>query len=255
VKSVRSCAKSLIERFAGVELERLGRKSMLIADTGKPEEAWYSLRATLRWVLQRQRVNHVIDVGANTGQFGKFMRSIYSGRMSSFEPVSSAYDKLRQATRNDPSWEVYKLALGSKADIANIHVAPRSNFSSFLQTNDYCVTRFGERTVGTQEESVRVRRLDKVLEDISAQHTDERIYLKMDTQGFDIEVFRGLGEMLPRVVALQSEVSLIPIYERMPHWTECIETFEKAGFGIAGMFPVNRDQGRVVEYDCVLTRI
>jgi len=255
VKSVRSCAKYLIERIAGVELERLGRKSMLIADIAKPEEAWYSLRATLRCVLQRERVNHVIDVGANTGQFGNFMRSIYSGRLSSFEPVSSAFDKLRQATHDDPSWEAYQVALGSKAEVARIHVAPRSNFSSFLGTNDYCVARFGERAVGNTEESVRVRRLDEVLEEISAHDTDEKIFLKMDTQGFDIEVFKGLGEKLSRVVALQSEVSLIPIYEDMMHWTECIQTFEQAGFGIAGMFPVNRDQGRVVEYDCVLTRI
>jgi hypothetical protein len=56
-------------------------------------------------------------------------------------------------------------------------------------------------------------------------------------------------------VALQSEVSLIPIYESMPHRTESIAAFEQAGFGIAGMFPVNRAQGRVIEYDCVLTRI
>src|SRR5262245_45245023 len=179
VKSVRSCAKQLIERVAGIELQRLGRKSLLIADAAKPEEAWYSLRATLRWILQRQRVNHVVDVGANTGQFGKFMRSIYSGRMSSFEPVSSAFDKLQRATRSDPSWEAYPVALGSSEHIANIRVAARSNFSSFLQTNDYCKTRFGDGTEGTREEPVQVRRLDAVLDEISVDHTDERIYLKM----------------------------------------------------------------------------
>jgi FkbM family methyltransferase len=255
VKAVRSYAKHFIEHIAGVELERIGRKSMLIADAAKPEEAWYSLRATLRWILQRQRVNHVMDVGANTGQFGRFMRSIYSGRMSSFEPVSSAFEKLQQATRTDPSWEAYPVALGSRAQVANIRVAPRSNFSSFLQTNDYCQARFGDGTAGTREESVQVRRLDEVLDEISIDPADERIYLKMDTQGFDTEVFKGLGEKLSRVVALQSEVSLIAIYEHMPHWTHCLEAFEQAGFGIAGMFPVNRDQERVVEYDCVLTRI
>jgi FkbM family methyltransferase len=255
VASVRNRAKRLIERVAGVELERLGRKSMVVVDTARPDEAWYSLRATLRSILQLHQVNHVIDVGANMGQFGQFMRSIYSGRMSSFEPVSSAFEKLRRATRDDPGWDAYQLALGSSAGVAHIHVAPRSVFSSFLQANDYCVRRFGERTVGAQEESVSVRRLDEVLEEISAHHSDERIYLKMDTQGFDMEVFRGLGEKLSRVVALQSEVSLIPIYEQMPHWTECITAYEQAGFGIAGMFPVNRDHGRVVEYDCVLTRI
>jgi FkbM family methyltransferase len=255
LKSVRSCAKHFIEQLAGIELQRLGRKSLLIADTAKPEEAWYSLRATLCWILRRQRVDHVIDVGANTGQFGHFMRSIYSGRMSSFEPVSSAFEKLQRATLHDAGWQAYQLALGSKEQVAAIHVAPRSNFSSFLQTNDYCVTRFGDSTVGTREESVSVRRLDEVLDGISADHADERIYLKMDTQGFDIEVFRGLGEKLSRVVAMQSEVSLVPIYDHMPHWTQCIAAFEQAGFGIAGMFPVNRDQGRVIEYDCVLMRI
>jgi FkbM family methyltransferase len=255
VKSVRSCAKHVLERVAGVELERLGRKTMLITDPAKPEEAWYSLRATMRWVLQRQRIDHVIDVGANIGQFGKFMRSIYSGRMSSFEPVSSAFSHLQQAIGADASWKAYQVALGSKAQVANIHVAPMSGFSSFLQTNDYCVTTFGEQTAAIREESVRVRRLDEVLEEISTHHEDERIYLKMDTQGFDIEVFKGLGEKLARVVAVQSEVSLVPIYERMPHWTECIVAFEQAGFGIAGMFPVSRVRGRVIEYDCVLTRV
>jgi FkbM family methyltransferase len=255
VKSVRRCAKYVLERVAGVEFERLGRKSMLIADPANPEQAWCSLRATLRGVLKRHRIDHVIDVGANTGQFGKFMRSIYSGRMSSFEPVSSAFAKLQQAIGDDANWAAYQIALGSHAEVANIHVAPMSGFSSFLQTNDYCVTTFGEQTAGAREESVRIRRLDDVLEEISKHHKDERIFLKMDTQGFDLEVFRGLGGKLPRVVALQSEVSLVPIYEHMPRWTECIVAFEQAGFGIAGMFPVSRVQGRVIEYDCVLTRI
>jgi FkbM family methyltransferase len=253
--SVLNQTKRLIERVAGVELERLGRKSLWMVDSANPEEGWYSLRSTTRSVLQRQRVNHVIDVGANTGQFGQFMRSIYSGRMSSFEPVASVFETLSATASTDSAWTPYHLALGSAPGTATINVAPRSNFSSFLQTNEFCVERFGDRSIGTQTESVSVRRLEEVLDEISPAQSDERIYLKMDTQGFDMEVFKGLGDKLSRVVALQSEVSLIPIYQNMPHWTECLTTFERAGFGIAGMFPVNRDRGRVIEYDCVLTRV
>lgn len=255
MKSLRHGAKRLIESVARVSLERFGRKSLFVVDETKPEEAWYSLRATVRSVLERQRVNHVIDVGANTGQFGRLVRSIYSGRMSSFEPVSSTFDRLRRATSDDPRWEAYQVALGAQPGVANLHVAERSNFSSFLKANDYCVTRFGEQTVSAREESVRVRRLDDVLEEISPGAAGERVYLKMDTQGFDMEVFKGLGDKLRRVVALQSEVSLISIYEHMPHWTDCIAAYERAGFAIAGMFPVNRDHGRVIEYDCVLMRV
>jgi hypothetical protein len=69
-----------------------------------------------------------------------------------------------------------------------------------------------------------------------------------------MEVFKGLGNKLDEVLVLQSEVSLIPIYDNMPHWTESISLYESAGFGVVGMFPVNWDAGRVVEYDCLLTR-
>ena len=44
------------------------------------------------------------------------------------------------------------------------------------------------------------------------------------------------------------------LYEGMPHWTDSISIYEKAGFGIVGMFPVSRDSGKVIEYDCLLVR-
>jgi len=253
--SLRHTARRFVERVAGVDLEPFGRKSLCVVDPAKPEEAWYSYRATLRAVFERQRVNHVIDVGANFGQFARLVRSFYPGRISSFEPVSVAFEKLRRAAIGDESWEPYHAALGSQAGVATIHVPPRTNFSSFLRASDYCVASFGEDTAAARDETVTVRRLDEVLDEISPNHTAERIYLKMDTQGFDLEVFRGLGDKLGRVVALQSEVSLVPIYESMPHWTQCMAVYEQAGFGVAGMFPVNRDRGRVIEYDCILTRV
>jgi hypothetical protein len=56
------------------------------------------------------------------------------------------------------------------------------------------------------------------------------------------------------VHALQSEVSLIPVYEGMPHWTESLRVYEEAGFSVAAMIPVANDGLRVVEYDCLLVR-
>ena len=103
-------------------------------------------------------------------------------------------------------------------------------------------------------ELVAVRRLDEVLDELGDIGRAKRIFLKMDTQGYDTRVFHGLGERVRDVVAMQSEVSLIPIYEDMPHWTESIEMYEAAGFGVVGLYPVTRDDGRVIEYDCLLKR-
>jgi hypothetical protein len=77
----------------------------------------------------------------------------------------------------------------------------------------------------------------------------------MDTQGFDLEVFRGLGERAQDVVGLQSEVALLLIYEGMPRMPEALATYEAAGFEITGFFPITREpDGRVIEYDCVMVR-
>jgi FkbM family methyltransferase len=249
-------ARRLIEKLANVEVERpKGKKSFFVIYAAEREDAWYSYRTVLSSILSRCEVDHVIDVGANTGQFGRLVRSIYSGTISSFEPVSLAFAELAGAVSSDENWSAYQCALGAQSEMKTIHVPSALNFSSLLTANDYCVTTFGKRAVGQREESVTIRRLDEVLEEISPGSSRQKIYLKLDTQGYDIEVFKGLGDRLKNVVALQSEVSLIPIYENMPHWTESISIYEKAGFAVAGMFPVSWDSGRIIEYDCVLTRI
>src|SRR5699024_4540372 len=85
--------------------------------------------------------------------------------------------------------------------------------------------------------------------------TSRRLYLKMDTQGFDLEVFAGLGERSQDIVAMQSEVALLLIYQQMPRMPEAIATYEEAGFEISGLYPITRQpDGRVIEYDCVLVR-
>ena len=61
-----------------------------------------------------------------------------------------------------------------------------------------------------------MRRLDGLLDDLLAGIDDPRPYLKLDTQGFDLEAFAGLGERARDLVGMQSEVALLRIYEGMP---------------------------------------
>jgi len=67
-------------------------------------------------------------------------------------------------------------------------------------------------------------------------------------------VIKGLGDCVRFISALQSEVSIVPLYEGMAHWTECMSLYERAGFVVAGMFPVTLDYLRVIEFDCLMVR-
>jgi FkbM family methyltransferase len=236
------------------DIERFGEKCFAFINQSRREDAWFSHRAQLRTLLERCDVNLVLDAGANEGQFVQEVRAFYPGEIHSFEPVASVFAKLAKAASSDTNWHVHQYALGSQESVRSINVSNRTVFSSMLKTNDYCSRQFGNLSLGTREEVVAVRRLDNVLNEIIPKIEGKRIFLKMDTQGFDLEVFAGLGDALSYVCALQSEVSLVPIYEGIPHWLETISAYEKKGFGVVGMFPVVRDSNRVIEYDCVLVR-
>jgi hypothetical protein len=81
----------------------------------------------------------------------------------------------------------------------------------------------------------------------------DRPYLKLDTQGFDIEVLRGAADSLQAVRALQTEASVQGIYKGMPGYMDTLRHLDGLGFDITGMYTVSRDNAlRLVEFDCVM---
>jgi FkbM family methyltransferase len=246
-------AKNLL-RLAGFDVERLAGDSLLFFAQKQRGEIWFSYNTQLQKLFDEESIDLVLDVGANKGQFAEKIRSFYLGTILSFEPVSSVFERLQKAASSDPNWHVYNCALGSQECTQEINVSDETMFSSLLKSNEYCAKRFGEYSLGKHSERVSVRRAENVLEEIAPKIRGNRIFLKMDTQGYDTVVFEGLGSALERIVLLQSEVSLLPIYDGMPHWTESLSLYERNGFSVVGMFPVNRDSSRVLEYDCLMIR-
>jgi hypothetical protein len=107
-----------------------------------------------------------------------------------------------------------------------------------------------------EEIEVEVRRLDGMLDELFTGLKRPRPFLKLDTQGFDLDVFAGVGGRIREFVGLQSEVALMEIYKGMPRMPEALAAYEEAGFEIAALYPVSRQTktARVLEYDCVMVR-
>jgi FkbM family methyltransferase len=207
-------------------------------------------------LLRRLEINCVLDVGANVGQFGRLLRrGGYDGRIASFEPLEEFATKLRRRAEGDRDWQVHEFALGDEETTAEINATPGASLSSLLPASE-----FGKEWSSKLETSVKreiqIRRLDKVLDEVLDGIADPRVYLKLDTQGYDVLAFRGAGDRLPEIVAMQSEVSCLPIYDGMPKLEEQLGEYRAAGFDLAGMFPVTMHGPtlRVLEFDAVLVR-
>ena len=208
-------------------------------------------------LLKKLDVNVVLDVGANQGQYGTALRAAgYTGRIVSFEPVPATAEILEERAAQDPDWIVHRCALGDAETTLDIHVGVgQGRLSSLLPASDFG-KEWNPRIDASTTVAVPVKRLDGLLDELVAGIDEPRIYLKLDTQGFDLQAFAGAGDRVDDLLAMQSEVSMVPLYEGMPHFTEQLATYERAGFELTGMFPVIRDGRtmRVIEFDAMMVR-
>ncbi len=195
-------------------------------------------------LFEQYRVEAVIDVGANEGQFRNFLRSEvpFLGPLLSYEPQPACFSKLTRYASDDPAWQVRNLALGSEPGELSLNIVEASVFTSFLNPDHAAVGDFSGMNRVREVVKVPVVRLDDELSaDPAPVSMPDRLYLKLDTQGYDLTVLRGATRTLARVVALQTELSMKPLYQGMPNYREVIDALEDMGFELSNMFPVSND--------------
>jgi FkbM family methyltransferase len=207
-------------------------------------------------LLKKLAINCVLDVGANRGQYGMELRQLgYRGWILSFEPIKTNFDVLEDIAKRNGPWRVFQYALGATNGKSAINVMERTVFSSFLTPKEDSQTRFPWNRVKRRDE-VEIRRLDNILETCLFGIESPRIYLKMDTQGFDLEVMRGAESTLSIVLALQTEVSFRKIYMAMPGFIESLQEFQTRGFDVVDFLPVTSEGDGLcaIEMDCIMAR-
>ena len=202
----------------------------------------------LRDLLLDLKIDLVLDVGANRGQFATELRGIgYQKSIVSFEPVVSEYLALKESFVGDRHWRGYQYALGSQEKAMSITVPRLTVLSSLLES------KFPEE--GSIQQTVQVKRLDGILPDLIKDLQASQVFLKMDTQGYDLEVFRGASGCIGKIRGIQSELSVQPLYKNMSHYLEVLSVYESSGFTLHNLSPVNRvGNGGLVELNCFMKR-
>jgi len=193
----------------------------------------------LRDLFRLVEIDCVLDVGANVGQYRDLLRHEvdYKGNIVSFEPIRELADAMRKRGEPDQNWIVENCALGAATGTALFNVMATTTFSSFLQPTSSSTKRFEKVNTVCDRISVAVRTLDDLLPDLVTSLNVHSLYLKLDTQGYDLEVLRGAARALSEIRALQTEVSVRPIYDGMPDFLTTLESLRAYGFEPSGIFP------------------
>ena len=205
-------------------------------------------------LLDKYGIDVVLDVGANNGQYGRNMLSMgWDKPLVSFEPLSSAYQKLVANSRPFPNWHVENVGLGATDGEATINIAGNSQSSSFrdiLPTHTDAAPQ--SSYIGT--ETVQMAKLDSVIDRIC--QPNDRVFLKLDVQGFEKDVLQGATKSLNRVVGLQAEMALKPLYDGETLYDEMVEHLGQLGYTMMTIAPVFADPrtGQVLQLEGIFYR-
>jgi FkbM family methyltransferase len=189
-------------------------------------------------VLTHLNINNitvVLDVGANTGQYSHELRKAgYKGLIISFEPLSEAFQKLSLKASHDKNWQVFNYALGEVNGKATIHVSKHSPSSSLLpMTKLHNDAAPGSEYI--KEELIEIRTLDSVFPILDI--TDERIFLKVDTQGYEKNVLDGATVSLASIKGIQLELSATRLYQGEELYYSICRFVEERSFHLIRIIP------------------
>lgn len=179
--------------------------------------------------LKLVETDTVFDIGANTGQFVKYIRNAgYQGKIISFEPLKSATMYLTESVKRDPRWMLHeRCAIGNYDGEVEINIAGNSVSSSVLSMHpSHAEAALGSAYVSSEKVSI------KMLDSIASQYfnRNSKLFIKIDTQGYEWQVLDGAAETLGRAQGLICELSLIPLYEGQKLWRDVIDRLDQEGF-------------------------
>jgi FkbM family methyltransferase len=199
-------------------------------------------------VINSLNIELLLDVGSNDGAYGREIRDAgYKGLIVSFEPNPYAYKRLIYKIRNDTNWVAHQYALGESEGEALLNISQNDVLSSFKS-----FTNFGKIHDGkiASKEVAKVLTIDKFL----SEHTDyllKNIYLKIDTQGYEMEVLRGALNSLNSIKAVQAEIALIHTYLDEIDWLEFLFWMRSIKFEVATAICNSSYKAQIREFDFV----
>lgn len=207
-----------------------------------------------RSVLRRLPFDFVVDAGANRGQFSLMCRRINpSAPIIAFEPLDGPANTYRVVFAGDRYTTLHNYALGAARSATAIHVSRRDDASSLLPISSMQIDNFP----GTGAIGVETVAMAPLTDFVQPAEMGSRNLLKIDVQGFELEVLRSAGGLLARFTWIYVECSYAPLYEGQALAHEIIAFLEEQGFRQAGRFNLSyaRTDGSLLQADLLFEAI
>ncbi len=198
-------------------------------------------------LLRARKFDTIVDVGANRGQFSLAARHWQSdARIFAFEPLASAADVYAGVFSADAGVTLFRSAVSSVRGVAQMHVSKREDSSSLLPISELQTTHYqGTDAKGSIEVAAA-----PLVDFLSPDQVRGAALLKIDVQGFELEVLKSSIDLLGKFAAVYVEVSFLPLYSGQALAHQVIDFLREQGFAVAGVANLSLDsEGTALQVD------
>ncbi|MEE2954299.1 MAG: FkbM family methyltransferase [Bacteroidota bacterium] len=193
-------------------------------------------------ILRTLDLDHIIDIGANKGQFALVCRKEFPyARIDSFEPLKSAADIFQKVFKNDGNTYLHRIAIGKVESNNILYISNKDDSSSLLPIGQHQQLLFP----GTQEREqrkVNTKPLHKIFLDKDIQ---DSAMLKIDVQGYELEVLHGCKQILERFKYIYCECSFVELYDGQALAHEVLDFLNQHSFKLSGIFHTYYDKSGI----------
>ena len=151
--------------------------------------------------LKKFKINYFIDVGAHKGEFLNHILKIKCKKIYCFEPQKSVFKTLSKKFKNNKKVELFNIGLADKNSLKMFHVSKLSMTSTFSESKNTFFSKLKNFILNSDDSYVNKYRLKtKKVDDIFINKNIDNIFLKIDVEGFELNVLRGSKKMLKKNV-------------------------------------------------------
>jgi FkbM family methyltransferase len=203
-------------------------------------------------IFNHLKITTIFDVGANIGQYRNFLRKIgYKNKIVSIEPMSKEHRLISEASKTDKNWIVApRCGLGDSNKKESINISENSYSSSILNMlSKHELAAPNSKYIDSEQIDI------KTFNDIFDRYkTPGGIYfLKIDTQGYELEVLKGASVALNSISAVKIELSIVELYENSETYEFYLNYFRDLGYELWDIEPGfrNFNTSQMLQFDAI----
>jgi FkbM family methyltransferase len=234
------------------EFDELARSRGYVKAANRPKlHQWarkrgYIRPATFDDVLAAQRftVDEVIDVGVHAGTTWLY-EGFPDSRFVLVEPIPGGEALLESRPRD---YTYVNCGLGAEPGRLTLNRYNNEKLDSFLEMRHF-TDEVSERRQLTERVEVPVRTLDEIIEEHCAS---DNIGIKIDTEGFELDVVKGLDRQKERVTFIIAETSVVRRHQDSYQFSDLVSELHAKGFCFLNV--MNLPKKVVQFYDVIFVR-